>query len=50
MKKLLINWKTTGAGIASILAGVVLYFKGEPTIAISTILTGIGNLFAKDAE
>lgn len=50
MKKLTTNWKTTAAGLASIFAGVVLFVKGEQTIAISTIIAGIGNIFSHDAN
>lgn len=50
MRKLITNWKTTAAGIASIFAGVVLYTKGEHTIALSTIIAGIGNIFSQDAN
>lgn len=50
MKKLITNWKTTAAGLASIFAGVVLFVKGEQTIAFSTIAAGIGHIFGTDAN
>lgn len=50
MKKFLINWKTTVSGIISIAAGIVLFTKGEQTIALSTIAAGIGHIFGSDAQ
>jgi uncharacterized membrane protein HdeD (DUF308 family) len=50
MKKFFINWKTTVSGIVSIAAGIVLYSKGEHTIALSTIAAGIGHIFGSDAQ
>jgi len=45
MKK---NWKTSLAGIGSILTGVALFFKGNQAEGIAAITAGIGLLFAKD--
>jgi hypothetical protein len=50
MKKFIINWKTTVSGLVSIAAGIVLFTKGEQTIALSTIAAGIGHIFGQDAN
>lgn len=50
MKKFIINWKTTVSGLVSIAAGIVLFTKGEQTIALSTIAAGIGHIFGSDAQ
>lgn len=42
------NWKTTLAGIASILGGVNLLVQGQIAEGIPLIVAGIGLLFAKD--
>ena len=53
-----INWKTTAAGIGSILTGVgsfmVAYFDSDPltepnwTAVMAAIVAGLGLIFAKD--
>lgn len=48
----LTNWKTTGSGIVMIVLGIagLLGIKGgtDPSIAITSIMGGIGLIFAKD--
>ena len=42
------NWKTTAAGLAAILGGAAMVLKGNVTEGITSIVAGIGLLFAKD--
>lgn len=48
----LANWKTTGAGVLMVVLGVggLLGIKGgtDPSVAITSIMGGIGLIFAKD--
>ena len=50
MNKFIKNWRTTASGLASIFAGIVLFTQGDKTVALTTILAGIGSIFAKDAH
>lgn len=60
MKGLLVNWKTTAGGLASILMGLVMMLKvvsGETelnadqlTIAVGLIGTGVAGLMARDSD
>lgn len=57
MKSFLTNWKTSGSGVLMILVGVGsltgLTFGAPPMsadVAITTIMGGIGLLFAKDGN
>lgn len=43
------NWKTTFFGITTTLGGVALILKGNVTEGVSTVLAGIGLIFAKDS-
>ena len=57
-KALLVNWKTTATGIASLLAGVALVIKiftGEEdttniAVAIGLLSAGLAGLSARDAD
>lgn len=42
------NWKTTIAGAASLLTGIVQIIKGDIASGASAIVAGIGLIFAKD--
>lgn len=46
---LLQNWKTTLTGIGSIGLGLYEISKGNFETGVSSILLGVGMLFAKDA-
>jgi len=48
MKKLLHNWQTTVAGIATIILGII-NFKNNPTESATAITGGIGLILSKDA-
>jgi hypothetical protein len=42
------NWKTSLLGIGSIVTGVALFLTGDQAGAITSIMSGIGLMFAKD--
>lgn len=42
------SWKTTLTGIGLVVTGVAMYVNGNLEGAISSILGGIGLIFAKD--
>lgn len=42
------NWKTTLAGAASLLTGIVQIIKGDIASGASAIVAGVGLIFAKD--
>ena len=42
------NWKTTLAGVSGIIAGISLIVNGHVTEGVSSIVVGIGLLFAQD--
>lgn len=44
----LTNWKTTLAGIASIITGIVSIVNGNMQVGISTIIVGLGLIMGKD--
>lgn len=44
------NWKTTLAGIASIITGISLIINGQLTEGVSAIVAGIGLIFATDVK
>jgi hypothetical protein len=44
------NWKTTLAGAASILTGLVQVIKGDIATGATAIVTGVGLIFAKDHD
>jgi hypothetical protein len=52
MSKYLKNWKTTSAGIVSIVSAIALYLNDKAKIveALSMLLAGIGLIFAGDAQ
>jgi len=50
MKHIFKNWKTTAIGIVTIISGVVLIAQGNNPVGMSLVTSGIGHLFAKDAE
>ena len=47
MKK---NWKTTFAGITTILSGIATIFKGDVHTGVTLIVSGAGLIFAKDYD
>jgi uncharacterized membrane protein HdeD (DUF308 family) len=49
MRKILKNWKTTIAGIATIVIGIINW-KSNPTESITAITGGIGLILANDAN
>lgn len=51
MKAILKNWKTTSAGIISIVSAVSLYITDKSKLieAVTLLLAGIGLIFAGDA-
>jgi hypothetical protein len=49
MRKILKNWKTTIAGIATIVIGIINW-KANPTESITSITAGIGLILANDAK
>ena len=59
MNRLFLNWKTTSAGIAAIVGGITglvfmwqngTWAEAGVTAAVTSILTGLGLLFARDAN
>ena len=44
------NWKTTLAGAASILTGIVQIIKGDIATGATAVITGVGLIFAKDND
>jgi hypothetical protein len=50
MNRFLKSWKTTSAGIISVVSGVVLYFNDKTQIveSLTLVLSGVGFLFSKD--
>jgi len=44
------NWKTSLFGLGAILTGVATIFKGDAVTGVTTILTGLGLVAAKDSE
>ena len=50
MKQIFKNWKTTAIGIATIVSGIVLIAQGNNPAGMTAVTTGIGLIFAKDAE
>jgi hypothetical protein len=44
------NWKTSLAGIGSLITGIALIVKGSVTEGVTAIITGFGLIFAKDAS
>lgn len=44
------SWKTTLAGLGSVLTGTALIIKGDPVAGVSVILTGLGLIQAKDHD
>lgn len=49
MRKFFHNWKTSIAGLGSVLTGVAQIVSGHPHEGIGLIITGIGLIAAKDA-
>jgi len=49
MKNIIKNWKTTIAGIATIVIGIINW-KSNPTESITSITAGFGLIFAHDAK
>ncbi|MET2996479.1 hypothetical protein [Flavobacterium columnare] len=45
------NWKTTSAGVVSIVSGVLLFVNDKTKLieALSAVLAGIGLIFSQDA-
>lgn len=50
MKGILKNWKTTLTGLASIGAGVILIIKGQVEAGATSVISGLGLIFAKDND
>lgn len=57
MKNVFVNWKTTSTGILMVLAGLAGLFgiktgavPMSPEAAVSSILGGLGLIFAKDGN
>lgn len=52
MKNIFKNWKTTSAGILSIVGGITLYLHDNTrfTEGLTAVLAGIGLIFAGDAS
>jgi hypothetical protein len=44
------NWKTTLAGAAGILTGIVQIVKGDIATGAGTIVASVGLIFAKDHD
>lgn len=44
------NWKTTLAGAASILTGIVTILKGDVVNGVTAIIAGAGLIVAKDHD
>lgn len=45
------NWKTTAAGVALVLKGILSALGyGDPATAVTDIVMGIGLIFAKDGD
>lgn len=51
MKLFFKNWKTTSAGVVSIVSGVLLFIndKTKAIEALTAVLAGIGLIFSQDA-
>ena len=50
MKKFIINWKTTLAGLTTVLAGVVKIVNKDFVGGFTLVATGLGLVHSKDAE
>ncbi|MFK7004071.1 MULTISPECIES: hypothetical protein [Flavobacterium] len=52
IKTIFKNWKTTSAGVVSIVSGVLLFVndKTKTIEALTAVLAGIGLIFSQDAE
>ncbi len=50
MKQILKNWKTTSAGVISVITGIVILINDQSQVIQSStaILAGIGLIFAAD--
>jgi len=49
MKKLITNWRTTFAGAAAVITGIVKIAAGDYVNGVTLLLTGLGLANAKDA-
>ena len=49
MRKIIKNWKTTIAGIATIVIGIINW-KNNPTESITSITAGVGLILASDGK
>jgi hypothetical protein len=49
-KRLIKNWKTSLAGVASLTTGITLIVNGHTEEGIAGIITGLGLLAAKDGN
>jgi len=50
MKHIIINWKTTGAGITAIIGGILQIVGHNTQAGIVSIISGVGLIFAKDGN
>lgn len=50
MKHVILNWKTTLTGIATLIGGVLLVANKNTTEGVTAIIAGIGQIFAKDGN
>lgn len=50
MKKILKNWKTSLAGLGTIILGVSKIVSGDTVNGVTVILTGLGLIHANDAQ
>lgn len=50
MKKYITNWKTTLAGLTTVLAGIVKIINKDLVGGVTLVATGLGLVHSKDAE
>jgi hypothetical protein len=50
MKKYILNWRTTLAGLTTVLAGIVKIVNKDVVGGLTLVATGLGLVHSKDAE
>jgi hypothetical protein len=50
MKKYILNWKTTLAGLTTVLAGIVKIVNKDVVGGLTLVATGLGLVHSKDVE
>ena len=50
MKKYILNWKTTLAGLTTVLAGIVKIVNKDVVGGLTLVATGLGLVHSKDAD